>query len=67
MIILRHVTGMVGEEFTQKITGMIINLPLADLNYSVGNFETLMTKVRCAVQLLVDTSNLDFSVVKWMQ
>ena len=58
---------MVGEEFAPKITGMIINLPLANFNYSFGTYETLLTKVRSAVQLLVDTRNLDFSVVKKTQ
>ncbi len=39
--IFPYVTQMVGEEASPKVTGMIIDLPLADLNYSVSTFETL--------------------------
>jgi hypothetical protein len=35
------VTQMVGIDTSPKVTGMIIDLPLADLNYSVSNMETL--------------------------
>jgi len=56
--IFPHVTKMVGEETSPKVTGMIIDLPLADLNYSVSTYETLQAKVKSAVQLLIDTGNL---------
>lgn len=56
--IFRYVTNLVTSEFSPKITGMIIDLPMADLNYSVSTLETLQLKVRSAVQLLVDTSNM---------
>lgn len=64
--IFRQVTNMVGEELSPKITGMIIDLPIADLNFSVSTLETLTSKVRSAVQLLVDTRNVDEAVVKSM-
>lgn len=56
--IFRYVTNMVTPEFSPKITGMIIDLPIADLNYSVSSLEQLVQKVRSAVSLLVDTQNL---------
>lgn len=56
--IFRYVTNLVTSEFSPKITGMIIDLPIGDLNYSVSTFETLQVKVRSAVQLLVETNNL---------
>lgn len=57
-------TNLVGQEFSPKITGMIIDLPIADLNYSVSTLETLHLKVKSAVQLLVDTSNLSDATAK---
>lgn len=57
-LIFRYVTQLVTEEFSPKITGMIIDLPIADLNYSVSGLETLQVKVRSAVQLLLETGNL---------
>jgi len=39
--IFRQVTAMVGDELSPKITGMIIDLPIADLNFSVSTYETL--------------------------
>lgn len=54
-LIFKYVTNLVTSEFSPKITGMIIDLPLSDLNYSVSTFDTLQMKVRSAVQLLVDT------------
>ena len=57
---------MVGEEASPKVTGMIIDLPLADLNYSVSTFETLQTKVKSAVQLLIDTKYLKGDVLERM-
>lgn len=51
-------------EYSPKITGMIIDLPIADLNYSVSTLETLHQKVKSAVQLLVDTNNLPDQVAK---
>lgn len=47
--IFRHVTALAGEELAPKITGMIIDLPLADLNFSVSSLDTLTHKVRSAV------------------
>lgn len=47
--IYRYVTTMVGEDFSPKITGMIIDLPLGDLNYSISTLETLQSKVKSAV------------------
>lgn len=57
-LIFRYVTNLVTDEFSPKITGMIIDLPMSDLNYSVSTFETLHIKVKSAVQLLVDTKNM---------
>ena len=56
--IFKYVTNLVTSEFSPKITGMIIDLPIADLNYSVSTLETLQVKVKSAVELLVDTGNL---------
>lgn len=56
--IFRYVTNMVSPDFSPKITGMIIDLPIADLNYSVMSLESLTHKVRSAVDLLVTTGNL---------
>jgi len=56
--IFRYVTNLVTPEYSPKITGMIIDLPIADLNYSVSTLETLQVKVKSAVDLLVDTGNL---------
>jgi len=61
--IFPHVTKMVGEETSPKVTGMIIDLPLADLNYSVSSYETLQAKVKSAVQLLIDTGNLQGDIL----
>ena len=61
--IFTHVSQMVGDDISPKVTGMIIDLPLADLNYSVSSFETLQAKVRSAVQLLVDTKFLGEEVL----
>ena len=61
--IFPHVTKMVGEETSPKVTGMIIDLPLADLNYSVSSYETLQAKVKSAVQLLIDTNNLQGDIL----
>lgn len=49
---------MVGEELSPKITGMIIDLPLAEMNYSVSSLEMMTEKVRSAVQLLLETGNV---------
>lgn len=57
-LIFRYITNLVTQEFSPKITGMIIDLPMADLNYSVSTLETLQVKVRSAVALLVETGNL---------
>lgn len=62
--IFRYVTNLVTPEYSPKITGMIIDLPVADLHYSVSSLETLQVKVRSAVQLLVDTRNLDESAAQ---
>ena len=59
--IFRYVTNMVTSEYSPKITGMIIDLPIADLNYSVSTLETLHVKVKSAVDLLIDTGNLNES------
>jgi len=61
--IFPHVGQMVGDEISPKVTGMIIDLPLGDLNYSVSSFDTLQAKVRSAVQLLIDTKFLDGEVL----
>jgi len=63
-MIFRYVTNLVTAEYSPKITGMIIDLPLCDLNYSVSTFDTLQMKVRSAVQLLVDTEFLSDGCAK---
>ena len=57
--IFKHVISLAGEELAPKITGMIIDLPLADLNFSVSTLDNLTHKVRSAVQLLLETQNVD--------
>ena len=52
-LIFKYVTHMVTIDFSPKITGMIIDLPIAELNYSVSTMETLKVRVKDAVTLLV--------------
>lgn len=54
-LIFKYVTHMVTTDFSPKITGMIIDLPIAELNYSVSTIETLKIRVKDAVTLLVQT------------
>ena len=49
---------MVTQDFSPKITGMIIDLEMGDLNYSVSTLETLQVKVKAAVDLLVETYHI---------
>ena len=52
-LIFKYVTHMVTTDFSPKITGMIIDLPIAELNFSVSTLETLQVRVKDAVTLLV--------------
>lgn len=56
--IFKYVTNMVTSDFAPKITGMIIDLPIGELNFAVSTYETLVFKCKSAVQLLVETRNL---------
>ena len=56
--IFKYVTDMVTAEFAPKVTGMIVDLPMADLNQSAMSYPNLSAKVRAAVQLLIETNNL---------
>lgn len=56
--IFKYVTEMVTAEYAPKITGMIVDLPMADLNQSAMSHANLSAKVRAAVQLLIETNHL---------
>ena len=56
--IYKYVEHLLGTEVAPKITGMIIDLPPADLNMSVLQYHSFQGKVRTALQLLVDSNTL---------
>lgn len=51
-IIFQYVEELVGNEHAPKITGMIIDLPAAQLNQSVSQYESFKEKVLSALALL---------------
>jgi len=53
--IFKYVEKLVGEQLAPKITGMLIDLPLAELNYSVSTYQLLQAKVHSAYSLLMQT------------
>lgn len=56
-IIFQYVEQLVGNEHAPKITGMIIDLPPAQLNQSVSQYASLKEKALSALELLKAHSN----------
>lgn len=50
--IYRHVEKIVGEEKAPKITGMLIDLPDIELNFSISTWNNFEQKVISAYQLI---------------
>lgn len=50
--IYKHVEKLVGEMKAPKITGMLIDLPDAELNYSISQWISFEQKVMSAFQLI---------------
>ena len=50
--IYKHVEKLVGEMRAPKITGMLIDLPEAELNYSISQWNHFEQKVMSALQLI---------------
>lgn len=44
-VVYKYVEKIIGPQYAPKITGMIIDLPLTELNKSVMNLNTLAQKV----------------------
>lgn len=55
--IYKHVEKIVGESKAPKITGMLIDLPEVELNYSISNLSNFMTKVQSAFNLIQESEN----------
>jgi hypothetical protein len=53
--IYKHVQKLVGEMRAPKITGMLIDLPDAELNFSIHQWTLFEQKVMSALQLLKDS------------
>lgn len=54
--IYRHIEQIVGTQHAPKVTGMIIDLPPAELNQSVSTYDSLHNKVETALKLLKDST-----------
>lgn len=52
--IFKHVEELVGAQHAPKVTGMIIDLEPVDLNVSVSKWENLCSKVKSAMDLLIE-------------
>jgi hypothetical protein len=52
--IFKHVSEIVGEQHSPKVTGMIIDLAPIELNQSVSKYEYLVSKVNSAMELLIE-------------
>lgn len=50
--IYQYVAQLVGNEMAPKITGMLIDLPVAEMNQCAQNYHVLYSKVSAAFQLL---------------
>ena len=55
--IYKHVEKIVGETKAPKITGMLIDLPEAELNFSISNWNNLFNKVQSAFALITENEN----------
>jgi hypothetical protein len=50
--IFKHVQKLVGTEKAPKVTGMLLDLPPAELNYTVTHWHLLEDKVMSALELI---------------
>jgi len=50
--IYKHVEKIVGDQRAPKITGMLIDLPEVELNFSISNFLNFEQKVLSAEELI---------------
>lgn len=50
--IYKHVEKLVGDQRAPKITGMLIDLPEAELNYSISQWINFEQKVMSALNLI---------------
>lgn len=55
--IYKHVEKIIGESKAPKITGMLIDLPDAELNFSVSNWNNFYSKVQSAFALINESEN----------
>lgn len=53
--IYKHVLKIVGEHKAPKITGMLIDLPDAELNYSISQWYHFEAKVQSAFQMIAQS------------
>lgn len=54
--IYKHVEKLVGDQRAPKITGMLIDLPEAELNYSISQWNHFEQKVMSALQLITQST-----------
>lgn len=55
--IYKHVEKIVGDQKAPKITGMLIDLPEVELNFSISNWNNFYTKVQSAFNLIQESEN----------
>jgi hypothetical protein len=55
--IYKHVEKIVGDVKAPKITGMLIDLPEAELNYSISVWNNFFTKVQSAFALITESES----------
>ena len=55
--IYKYVEKLVGENKAPKITGMLIDLPEVELNYSVATWTNFFQKVQSAFNLIQESEN----------
>jgi hypothetical protein len=56
-VIYKHVEKLVGDSKAPKITGMLIDLPEAELNYSISQWVNFEQKVMSAHHLITQTND----------
>ena len=56
-VIYKHVEKLVGDSKAPKITGMLIDLPEAELNFSISQWINFEQKVMSAFQLISQTND----------
>ena len=55
--IYKHVEKIIGESKAPKITGMLIDLPDHELNFSISNWNNFYQKVQSAYALIAESEN----------